>query len=271
MSSDRRYSTLGHRHTGEINVQNGSYTLVSSDDGRTISKESGGAGETITIPANSAVPFKIGTTIAISNDGGDDLTIAITTDTLEGTDGTTGSRTLTDHNVAVVQKVTATKWRYSATDGAASSTTPEHASFFLNTGGFTSLAAGPQVCTLDQTQINSDGAIFSLASNAVTVNKTAVFLIVADVGLNQADVDNLRSSYRMYIEEDSGGGYAEVNGCSAEMYVRGYDSGTSGTITTILSVTTGDKFRLSVVRADGASTNTYQDSDGTRLSFLEVA
>jgi len=117
MSSPQRFSTLGHSHGGSnLNVQNGSYTLVAGDAGKTISKESGGAGETITIPANTAVPFPIGTMIGINNDGGGTLTIAITTDTLTGTDGSTGSRTLGDSDMAVITKVTATEWKYAASD-----------------------------------------------------------------------------------------------------------------------------------------------------------
>ena len=100
----------------EINTQNGDYTLVLTDNGKTIYKASGGAGETITIPANTSVPFPIGTMIGFDNDGGGDLTIAITTDTLVGTDGATGSRTLGDNHRAIIHKLTATRWRYTASD-----------------------------------------------------------------------------------------------------------------------------------------------------------
>ena len=100
----------------EINTQNGNYTLVLGDKGKTIHKVSGGAGETITIPANGSVAFPLGTLVGIQNDGGGDLSIAITTDTLTGTDGTTGTRTLGDNHTAVIQKVTATTWKYAASD-----------------------------------------------------------------------------------------------------------------------------------------------------------
>ena len=94
--------------------QNGNYTLLLTDAGRMIYKSSGGAGETITIPANSSVAFPIGTAIEIVNDGGGDLSIAITTDTLEEfVTGNTGTRTLADNGKAVIEKVTATKWKIS--------------------------------------------------------------------------------------------------------------------------------------------------------------
>ena len=93
------------------NVQNGDYTLVLSDAPKHIYKASGDAGETWTIPANSAVAFPIGTAIPLVNQGGGTLTIAITTDTLtHESDGSTGSRTLADDGIATILKVTATHW-----------------------------------------------------------------------------------------------------------------------------------------------------------------
>lgn len=103
-------SEVGFKGTPQ-NAQNGDYTLVLTDAGKTIYKASGGAGETITIPANGSVAFPVGTIVRIVNNGGGDLTIAITTDTLSlAGAGTTGSRTLSDHGVAVIEKVASTEW-----------------------------------------------------------------------------------------------------------------------------------------------------------------
>lgn len=125
------------------NVQNGDYTLLISDVGQMISKQSGGAGETITIPADtspsvaafdsdafddtnafadssftftdesgSAISFDIGTMIAIDNNGGDDLSIVIDTDTLIwARNNLTGPRTLADGGLAVLLKVNDTVWK----------------------------------------------------------------------------------------------------------------------------------------------------------------
>lgn len=95
-----------------INTQDGDYELVLTDASKTIHKASGGAGETITIPANASVAFPLGTLIAIENDGGGTLTVAITSDTLTWSqDNTTGSRTLADGGALVIQKMTATTWK----------------------------------------------------------------------------------------------------------------------------------------------------------------
>lgn len=103
-------SEVGFRGVPQ-NAQNGNYTLVLTDAGKTIYKASGGAGETITIPANGTVAFPVGTQLDIVNNGGGDLTIAITTDTLSwSVGGATGSRTLADHGWAVLKKVSSTEW-----------------------------------------------------------------------------------------------------------------------------------------------------------------
>jgi hypothetical protein len=70
-----------------------------------------GTGQTITIPANSSVPFEIGTTIVIINAASVTTTIAITTDTLllAGA-GTAGTRTLGAHGMATAVKVATTEW-----------------------------------------------------------------------------------------------------------------------------------------------------------------
>lgn len=95
-----------------INTQNGDYTLVLLDASKTIHKVSGGSGETITIPANASVAFPTGTLIAVENDGGGTLDIAITSDTLTSSaDNTTGTRTLADGGSAVMEKMTSTTWK----------------------------------------------------------------------------------------------------------------------------------------------------------------
>lgn len=108
-------SELGYKGAPQ-RIQNGNYTLILTDAGKQIYKASGGAGETYTIPANASVAFPIGTIVIVINDGGGDLSIAITTDTLEKYGASTGTQTLGDNNKAVLEKVTATLWKYSSTD-----------------------------------------------------------------------------------------------------------------------------------------------------------
>jgi len=93
------------------NPQDGSYTCVLADNGKHIYKAAGGAGETITIPANASVAYPIGAVLTIINQGGGDLSIAITSDTMTlAGSGTTGTRTLATNGIATAIKVTATAW-----------------------------------------------------------------------------------------------------------------------------------------------------------------
>lgn len=89
------------------------YTFAASDAGKHIYATGTPTSVTLTIPANSAVAFEIGTTFVVMNDLGaaTNISIAITTDTLQlaGT-GTTGTRTLARYGVASITKVTSTKW-----------------------------------------------------------------------------------------------------------------------------------------------------------------
>ena len=86
----------------------GSATLTIADAGRHIYVTS--AGQTITIPAASSVPFPIGTTIAfIAGPSATTVSIAITTDTMYlGGTGTTGTRTLAAYGMATAVKVSGT-------------------------------------------------------------------------------------------------------------------------------------------------------------------
>ena len=96
-------------------VVGSSASLVLTDCGKQIYLNAGSA-QTLTIPANASVAFPIGTIIEVINDSGNSWSIAITTDTLEKFGGATGTQTLTDNNKAVLEKVTATLWKYSSTD-----------------------------------------------------------------------------------------------------------------------------------------------------------
>ena len=68
---------------------------------------------TWTIPANSSVPYPIGTTLTFINENGaGTLTIAITSDTMRlAGAGTTGSRTLAANGQATAIKVASTTWQ----------------------------------------------------------------------------------------------------------------------------------------------------------------
>jgi hypothetical protein len=90
-------------------------TLAIGDAGKHIYVNT--ASQTMTIPANSAVPYPIGTAITfVAGPSATTVTIAITTDImyLVGTGGT-GSRTLAAYGTATAIKVSATAWYINGT------------------------------------------------------------------------------------------------------------------------------------------------------------
>lgn len=99
------------------NAQNADYTLVMADAGKMIYHTSGST-HTWTIPANASVAYPVGTVIMLVNEnGGGNVTVAITSDTLRW-GSSTGSRTLAANGTAAITKVASTTWRMTG-DGIA--------------------------------------------------------------------------------------------------------------------------------------------------------
>jgi hypothetical protein len=99
---------IGYIGLPQVILNSGNLTLNSTHAGDHIYVT--GSGQTITIPANSSVPFEIGTTIVVVN-GNVTSSIAITGDTLRLAGGsTTGTRTLATYGMATLVKVEATTW-----------------------------------------------------------------------------------------------------------------------------------------------------------------
>lgn len=98
------------------NVQAGNYSTVLEDSGKHIMHASGaGAGDTYTI--DGAVAYVIGTAITFVNLDSNNLSIAISTDTLVFAGaGTTGTRTLAQYGIATAIKTGAGTWLISGTN-----------------------------------------------------------------------------------------------------------------------------------------------------------
>lgn len=105
-------SPVGFRNIPQ-NSKSANYTCVLADAGDHILHPSADTtARTFTIPANSSVPYPIGTAITFVNQNGAGVvTIAIATDTMRlAGAGTTGSRTLAANGVATALKIAATEW-----------------------------------------------------------------------------------------------------------------------------------------------------------------
>ena len=93
------------------NSQNGNYNIVIGDAGKHIYHPAGQSAATYTIPANSNVAFTTGTAITIVNGSANNVSIAVTTDTMTlANSANTATRILTANGVATCVKVTSTSW-----------------------------------------------------------------------------------------------------------------------------------------------------------------
>jgi hypothetical protein len=101
-------NAIGYIGLPQVILNSGNLTLNATHAGDHIHVT--GASQTITIPANSSVPFEIGTTIVVIN-GNVTSSIAITSDTLRLAGGTTtGTRSLAVYGMATLVKISATQW-----------------------------------------------------------------------------------------------------------------------------------------------------------------
>ncbi len=93
------------------NSQNGNYDIVLGDAGKHIYHPADQAVATYTFPANSNVSFTVGTAVTIINGSANNVTIAMTTDTMTlANTSNTSSRTLVANGVATCVKITNTSW-----------------------------------------------------------------------------------------------------------------------------------------------------------------
>jgi len=93
------------------NSQNSNYNVVLGDAGKHIYHPTGQAAATYTFPANSNVAFTVGSAVTIINGSANNVTIAITTDTMTlANSSNTSSRTLTANGVATCVKIASTSW-----------------------------------------------------------------------------------------------------------------------------------------------------------------
>lgn len=99
---------VGYREAPPVS-KTANYQLVLADRGKSILMN--GTSLTLTIPANSAVAFPVGTVIIVVNLNATALSIGITTDTLTlANSTTTGTRTLAQNGLATCVKIGSTSW-----------------------------------------------------------------------------------------------------------------------------------------------------------------
>jgi collagen type VII alpha len=137
-----------------------------------------------------------------------------------------------------------------------------------NAGGQT-FTTTPITVNLDTTRYNSNGSIFTLSNDEITVNTDIRALIIFRVSIGIGS-GTARSTSTAYIERDTGSGFSEVDGSRIFMYNRTLDNGDqTGTGQLVLDVSSGDKFRIRAVRNTGSDTlETIADGSGLTITDL---
>ena len=109
--------TLGYQNIPQ-NSQSTAYTTVLADAGKCVFHPASDANaRTFTIDSNANVPYALGTVIQFINMSANNVTIAITADTLTWAQGGgSGSRTLAQWGVANVVKIASTQWLLTGTN-----------------------------------------------------------------------------------------------------------------------------------------------------------
>jgi len=109
--------TLGYQNIPQ-NSQSAAYTTVAADAGKCIFHPASDANaRTFTIDSNANVPYALGTVIQFINMSANNVTIAITSDTLTWAQGgSSGSRTLAQYGVANCTKIGTTQWLLTGTN-----------------------------------------------------------------------------------------------------------------------------------------------------------
>jgi len=109
--------TLGYQNIPQ-NSQSAAYTTVAADAGKCIFHPASDANaRTFTIDSNANVAYALGTVIQFINMSANNVTIAITSDTLTWAQGgSSGSRTLAQYGVANCTKIGTTQWLLTGTN-----------------------------------------------------------------------------------------------------------------------------------------------------------
>ena len=102
--------TTGYVGVPQVVLSSGNLTLSKTHAGKQIYVT--GSGQTITIPANSSVPFEIGSAIVIINSSSVTTFVNVqSSDTLRlANSGNLGQRTIGPWGIATIVKITSTSW-----------------------------------------------------------------------------------------------------------------------------------------------------------------
>lgn len=118
MSLPASSGTLGYLNLPQVSFS-AAYPIVATDAGKQLYHPASDANNRqVTIPANASIAFPLGTCITITNGSANNVTVVITSDTLQYVNvGTITTLTIPQYNTATIQKTTTTTWLASGSAG----------------------------------------------------------------------------------------------------------------------------------------------------------
>ena len=126
------------------------------------------------------------------------------------------------------------------------------------------------IIDFDTVTLNSDASILAESGGEVTINKTGIFRFHVDVTVKTTSGSN-RSDAEIEIQKQpSGGAYSSVTGTTAVTYNRTNNLGDqTASIDFLISVTSGDTYKVMVKRQGGSGTLVVQ-GNAARFNIQEV-
>ena len=122
-----------------------------------------------------------------------------------------------------------------------------------NTGGQT-FTDGTITLNLDTIRKDTGNNVFILSSDTVQIDSSGIYLITFRVSVDLSAGDG-QSSAIAWLEKDSGGGFATVDGTNGYMFTDTITVGESTCMISIITnVTSGEIFRVQVKRQAGDDT-----------------
>jgi hypothetical protein len=139
-----------------------------------------------------------------------------------------------------------------------------------NSTGATSL--GTTAVTLHNNFVIAESTgDFTVTSNEVDLVNAGTYDMEYNVALNNTTSEG-RSTYDVWLEFDSGAGWADILGTRSTIYVRGSSTSAAGSASgrMIRTFPSGTDIRVRCERASGVQTSTFQVVNGSSLIIRDV-
>lgn len=142
-----------------------------------------------------------------------------------------------------------------------------YGSFYHTTTGATAIGAAVKKLVLGNTRASSGGV--TVTDSVITVDTAGTYQIHGQASLNTANITRSEATVYFQTRRD-GGSWLPIDGTESLCYLRGYDYGSTASITVITELIANEEIRL-VAKETGAVTSApYQQDNGTRVTLTKL-